>query len=89
MTSSNGAGAFNPGVRVGEPQHAAQAARERRAADLTADVAAVQERIAAVEADLTADPQWRDMRLAALRAALKQATAEAEQARREAQEGAH
>jgi len=88
MTSSNGVGAYNATVRAAEPHHIVQAAREQRVTDAAAAVTHLEEKIASVEADCEADPKWRKTRLAALNTNLETATAEADNARCEAQEGA-
>ncbi len=87
MTSSNGAGAFNARVRVNEPEHITQPAREQRVSDCDAQVALIREQITALRADDTADLTWRRNRIAALEANLETAEAEAELARAEAQKG--
>lgn len=88
MTSgSNGVGAFNATVRVNEPGHIVQAARVQRASDCAAAVEHIETKLAALEAERHPDLSYMTKRMAALQAALEAAQAEAEQARREAQEG--
>jgi multidrug resistance efflux pump len=53
-TSSNGAGAYNATVRVNDPDHIVQAAREQRVADCDRAVEHIETKLAGLQAALTA-----------------------------------